>query len=76
MMIRITNTVLLKQLIVSLGKRGEAQLELGADISRTTIKEMTRGACPSPRIREKVAAFFEKEEDEIFPVVQRLGEAA
>lgn len=67
---RVTNTVLLKELISSLGNKGEARLEVGADISRTTIREMIRGACPSPVIRGKVAAFLKTPEERIFPLME------
>lgn len=76
MSLRITNTILLKKLVGSLGNKGEAQLEIGADISRTTVREILRGACPSPRIRKKVAAFFKKDIDELFPLMDSGEEAA
>lgn len=76
MKLRVTNTILLKSLVKSLGNKGEAQLEIGADISRTTVREILRGACPSPKIREKVAAFFDKDENELFPLTDMREEAA
>lgn len=76
MTIRVTNTALLKTLIANLGERGQALLEIGADISRSTIRDMLRGAVPGDLTRSKVAAFFEIDESELFPLIVPGNKAA
>lgn len=71
-----TDKVLLKRLIEELGNRGQAQLEIGADISRSTIRDMLKGYLPSQPVREKVAAFFGRKENELFPHIKSNEEAA
>lgn len=72
---RVTNTALLKLLIAELGERGQAKLELGADVSRSTIRDILRGVVPSDATRGKIAAFFNRDEDEIWPLLA-LNKAA
>jgi hypothetical protein len=74
---RTTNTILIKTLIQSLGeRRPEAYLEYKADVSRTSIKDMLRGAVPGVRTRKKIADFFGKNEDELFPLIDSMQGAA
>ena len=63
----ITNLINLNKLLNSLGKCPEAKLEIGTEISRSTIRDMLKGKVPSPPIRDKVAKFFEVEEGFIWP---------
>lgn len=74
MTLRTTNIILLNKLMASLGDRPEAKLEIGADISRSSIRDMMRGGVPGQEVRRKVSSFFEISEMELWPEI--VSEAA
>lgn len=76
MTMRITDRELLKKLFNEKGPHSMAQLEIAADISRSTIRDMLAGRVPSDSIRKKVAAFFERDVSVLFPLVKTGEEAA
>ena len=71
-----TDLIRFHRLLDGLGKRPEAKLEIGADISRSLIRDIKKGYVPSPPIRQKVAAFFRVKEDHIWPLQTEEGQAA
>ena len=73
---RTTNIILLKQLVSGLGKRGQAKLELEADISRSSIRDMLRGAIPGAEVRGKVSSYFKISENKLWPFLEEKEAAA